>query len=140
MCLPDQVVVFADCAVNPDPDASQLAEIAIQSADSALAFGLPARVAMLSYSTGSSGTGADVDKVVKATALARETLMALGLSAGDPLKLRDVPAQALLDVFMNMQGTFANFRGGAETMIGIDDGWNRVVHGGCSHYTPKPRR
>lgn len=72
MCLPDQVVVFADCAVNPDPDATQLADIAIQSADSAIAFGIPARVAMLSYSTGSSGTGADVEKVVAATKLAQE--------------------------------------------------------------------
>lgn len=72
MCLPDQVVVFADCAVNPDPSAEQLADIAIQSADSALAFGIPARVAMLSYSTGSSGSGADVEKVVAATRLAQE--------------------------------------------------------------------
>ena len=72
MCLPDQVVVFADCAVNPNPDAQQLADIAIQSADSALAFGIPARVAMLSYSTGSSGAGADVEKVVQATKLALE--------------------------------------------------------------------
>lgn len=72
MCLPDQVVVFADCAVNPDPTAEQLADIAIQSADSALAFGLPARVAMLSYSTGASGAGADVEKVVTATKLAQE--------------------------------------------------------------------
>jgi phosphate acetyltransferase len=72
MCLPDQVLVFADCAVNPDPSAEQLADIAIQSADSALAFGIPARVAMLSYSTGSSGAGADVEKVIKATKLAQE--------------------------------------------------------------------
>jgi phosphate acetyltransferase len=71
MCLPDQVVVFADCAVNPDPNAEQLADIAIQSADSALAFGIPARVAMLSYSTGASGSGADVEKVVQATKLAQ---------------------------------------------------------------------
>lgn len=72
MCLPEQVVVFADCAVNPDPDAQQLADIAIQSADSAIAFGIPARVAMLSYSTGSSGSGADVEKVIQATKLAQE--------------------------------------------------------------------
>ena len=72
MCLPEQVVVFADCAVNPDPNAEQLADIAIQSADSALAFGIPARVAMLSYSTGASGTGADVEKVIQATKLAQE--------------------------------------------------------------------
>jgi len=72
MCLPDQVLVFGDCAVNPNPTAEQLADIAIQSADSALAFGIPPRVAMLSYSTGGSGAGADVEKVVKATALAKQ--------------------------------------------------------------------
>jgi phosphate acetyltransferase len=72
MCLPDQVLVFGDCAVNPDPTAEQLADIAIQSADSAKAFGIVPRVAMLSYSTGASGTGADVDKVKAATALAKQ--------------------------------------------------------------------
>jgi phosphate acetyltransferase len=71
MCLPDQVLVFADCAVNPNPDSTQLAEIAIQSADSARAFGIIPRVAMLSYSTGVSGAGADVDLVAAATALVR---------------------------------------------------------------------
>ncbi len=71
MCLPDQVLVFGDCAVNPNPTAEQLADIAIQSADSAAAFGIPPRVAMLSYSTGSSGSGDEVEKVKKATALAR---------------------------------------------------------------------
>lgn len=72
MCLPDQVVVYGDCAVNPDPTAEQLADIALQSADSALAFGIEPRVAMISYSTGASGTGADVDKVREATRIARE--------------------------------------------------------------------
>lgn len=72
MCLPDQVLVFGDCAVNPNPTASELADIAIQSADSALAFGVPARVAMLSYSTGASGTGEDVEKVKEATRIAKE--------------------------------------------------------------------
>jgi phosphate acetyltransferase len=71
MCLPDQVLVFGDCAVNPNPTAEQLADIAVQSADSAKAFGIPPRVAMLSYSTGASGTGEEVEKVKKATALAR---------------------------------------------------------------------
>ena len=71
MCLPDQVVVYGDCAVNPDPTAEQLAEIAIQSADSATAFGIAPQVAMISYSTGASGTGSDVDKVREATALVR---------------------------------------------------------------------
>lgn len=72
MCLPDQVLVYGDCAINPDPNAAELAEIAIQSADSALAFGIPPRVAMISYSTGGSGQGADVDKVREATRIARE--------------------------------------------------------------------
>ncbi|MCE8019426.1 phosphate acetyltransferase [Halomonas sp. MCCC 1A11036] len=72
MLLPEQVVVYGDCAVNPDPDAEALAEIAIQSARSAQAFGIEPRVAMISYSTGESGSGADVDKVRQATQLARE--------------------------------------------------------------------
>ncbi|HZZ84107.1 MAG TPA: phosphate acetyltransferase [Anaeromyxobacteraceae bacterium] len=72
MCLPDQVLVFGDCAVNPNPTAEQLADIAVQSADSAAAFGIPPRVAMLSYSTGTSGAGEDVEKVKRATELARQ--------------------------------------------------------------------
>ncbi|MDU8924830.1 phosphate acetyltransferase [Pasteurellaceae bacterium LIM206] len=72
MLLPDQVLVYGDCAVNPDPTAEQLAEIAIQSADSAKAFGIDPRVAMISYSTGTSGAGADVEKVKEATRLAQE--------------------------------------------------------------------
>ena len=71
MCLPDQVLVYGDCAVNPDPDAETLADIAIQSAESAIGLGIPARVAMISYSTGESGTGADVDKVREATRIAK---------------------------------------------------------------------
>jgi len=72
MLLPDQVLVYGDCAVNPDPNAEQLAEIALQSAKSAQAFGIPPRVAMLSYSTGDSGSGEEVEKVRSATRLARE--------------------------------------------------------------------
>jgi len=72
MCLPEQVVVYGDCAINPDPNADQLADIAIQSADSAQAFGITPRVAMISYSTGDSGEGADVDKVKKATEIAKQ--------------------------------------------------------------------
>ncbi|WP_339459464.1 phosphate acetyltransferase [Pseudomonas sp. EA_105y_Pfl2_R69] len=72
MLLPDQVVVYGDCAVNPDPTAAELAEIALQSAASASAFGIPPRVAMLSYSTGESGTGEEVEKVREATRLARQ--------------------------------------------------------------------
>ncbi|KAF1054036.1 MAG: Phosphate acetyltransferase [Stenotrophomonas maltophilia] len=72
MLLPDQVLVYGDCAVNPDPSAADLAEIAIQSATSAQAFGIEPRVAMISYSTGDSGSGEDVDKVREATRIARE--------------------------------------------------------------------
>lgn len=72
MCLPEQVLVYGDCAINPDPSAEQLADIALQSAESARAFGIEPRVAMISYSTGDSGSGADVDKVKKATELARQ--------------------------------------------------------------------
>jgi len=70
--LPEQVYVYGDCAINPDPTAEQLAEIAIQSAESAIAFGIEPRVAMLSYSTGTSGAGSDVEKVREATRLAQE--------------------------------------------------------------------
>ena len=72
MLLPDQVLVYGDCAINPDPNAEQLADIAIQSADSAAAFGIEPKVAMISYSTGTSGTGADVDKVRQATEIAKQ--------------------------------------------------------------------
>jgi phosphate acetyltransferase len=72
MCLPDQVLVYGDCAVIQDPDATTLAEIAVQSAESARQFGIPPRVAMISYSTGASGSGADVEKVREATALAKK--------------------------------------------------------------------
>lgn len=72
MLLPEQVYVYGDCAINPDPSAEQLAEIAIQSADSAAAFGIDPRVAMLSYSTGTSGAGSDVEKVREATRIAQE--------------------------------------------------------------------
>jgi len=72
MCLPDQVLVYGDCAVNPDPDAAALADIAIQSAASAERFGIPARVAMISYSTLQSGSGEDVEKVREATRIAKE--------------------------------------------------------------------
>ncbi|OZB20575.1 MAG: phosphate acetyltransferase [Marinobacter sp. 34-60-7] len=72
MLLPQQVLVYGDCAINPDPNAEELADIAIQSAESAEAFGIEPVVAMISYSTGESGSGADVDKVRKATEIARE--------------------------------------------------------------------
>ena len=72
MCLPEQVLVYGDCAININPSAEDLADIAIQSAESAKAFGITPRVAMLSYSTGTSGAGSDVEKVKQATRLARQ--------------------------------------------------------------------
>lgn len=72
MLMPEQVFVYGDCAINPEPNAQQLAEIAIVSADSAAQFGIEPRVAMISYSTGQSGQGADVEKVKQATAIAKE--------------------------------------------------------------------
>ncbi|MCD0157006.1 MULTISPECIES: phosphate acetyltransferase [unclassified Deinococcus] len=72
MLMPEQVLVYGDAAINPNPNAEELADIAIQSADSAQAFGITPRVAMLSYSTGESGSGEDVEKVKAATALVRE--------------------------------------------------------------------
>ncbi|MCW8154742.1 phosphate acetyltransferase [Stutzerimonas stutzeri] len=72
MLLPDQVLVYGDCAVNPNPSATELAEIALQSAESAVALGVNPRVAMISYSTGSSGSGAEVEKVAEATRIAQE--------------------------------------------------------------------
>jgi phosphate acetyltransferase len=72
MCLPDEVVVYGDCAINPEPDAEELADIAIQSAASARSFGIEPRVAMISFSTGTSGSGGDVEKVAKATRIVRD--------------------------------------------------------------------
>jgi len=72
MLLPDQVMVYGDCAVNPDPNAQELADIAQQSANSAQVFGIEPKVAMISYSTGASGSGEDVEKVRKATQLAQQ--------------------------------------------------------------------
>ncbi len=72
MCLDTKVLVYGDCAVNPDPNSEQLAEIAISSADTASTFGIEPRVAMLSYSTGASGKGADVEKVREGARIAKE--------------------------------------------------------------------
>ena len=72
MCLDDRVSIFGDCAVNPNPTAEQLAEIAISSADTSMRFGIEPRIAMLSYSSGASGVGEDVEKVRKATELVKE--------------------------------------------------------------------
>ncbi len=115
MCLADKVLVYGDCAINPDPDAEQLADIAISSAATAAQFGVEPRVAMLSYSTGGSGSGADVDKVRAATDLVRErepSLLVEGPiqydAAVDPAvaatKLKDSPVagQATVLVFPDL--------------------------------------
>ena len=67
MLLRDEVVVYADCAINPDPTVEELAAIAVQSATSAAVFGIEPRIAMISFSIGSSRSGADVEKVARAT-------------------------------------------------------------------------
>jgi phosphate acetyltransferase len=72
MCLSDRVLVYGDCAVVPNPSAEELAQIAVASADTAAAFGIEPRVAMLSYATGTSGSGQDVEKVTRATEMARK--------------------------------------------------------------------
>jgi phosphate acetyltransferase len=79
MCLADRVLVYGDCAVIPEPTTEQLADIAVSSAATARQFGIDPRVAMLSYSTGSSGSGADVEKVRAATALVAERAPDLAL-------------------------------------------------------------
>ena len=84
MCLKDRVLVFGDCAVNPNPKPEELAEIAVITAQTAKAFGVDPKVAMLSYSTGNSGKGPDVDLVIEATKLAR---------AKDPSLVIDGPLQ-----------------------------------------------
>ncbi len=93
MCLPDQVLVYGDCAVNPEPDAELLADIAIQSAASARAFGIEPIVAMISYSTLESGSGTNVDKVREATEIVRRrepTLIIDGPLQYDAASIRDV--------------------------------------------------
>jgi phosphate acetyltransferase len=115
MCLADRVLVYGDCAVNPDPTAEQLADIAISSAQTAAAFGIEPRVAMLSYSTGGSGSGADVEKVRRATELVRERAPELSVegpiqydAAVDPAvaatKLKDstVAGQATVLIFPDL--------------------------------------
>ncbi len=84
MCLKDRVLVYGDCAVNPDPNAQELAQIAVSSARTAARFGIEPKVAMLSYSTGQSGKGKDVDKVREATELVRQ--MAPDLPVEGPLQ------------------------------------------------------
>lgn len=74
MCLPNRVTVFGDCAINPNPNAQQLSEIAMSSAVSAEAFGISPKIAMLSYSSGSSGAGEDVERVREATEIVKSSM------------------------------------------------------------------
>ncbi len=135
MCLPDRVVVYADCAVNPNPTAEQLADIAISSAATAVKFGIEPRVAMLSYSTGSSGSGADVDKVRAATELVRERAPELALegpiqfdAAVDPTvartKLPDSPVAGRATVFI-----FPDLNTGNNTYKAVQRSANAVAIG-----------
>ncbi len=74
MALPDRILVYGDCAINPNPNAEELAEIAISSAQTSEAFGVEPKIAMLSYSSGSSGQGEDVDRVRQATNIVKERM------------------------------------------------------------------
>ena len=89
MCLADRVLVYGDCAVNPKPDVEQLADIAISSAETAEAFGIEPRVAMLSYSTGESGKGEQVEAVRDATELVRERPAGPKGRGADPVRRGD---------------------------------------------------
>lgn len=115
MCFAEEILIYADCAINPDPDARQLAQIAIASADTARAFGLEPRAAMLSYSSGDSGSGEDIDLVRSAGEIARKLDPALKIEAPvqydaaiDPLVARkklpssDVAGRANVFVFPNL--------------------------------------
>lgn len=111
MLLTDRVLVYGDCAVNPNPTPDQLADIAISSAETAMQFGVDPRVAMLSYSTGTSGAGADVDAIIEATETARAKRPDLLIegpiqydAAIDPVvaskKLPDSPVAGRANVFV----------------------------------------
>ena len=115
MCFDEEILIYADCAINPNPDARQLAQIAIASADTARAFGLEPRAAMLSYSSGDSGSGEDIDLVRSAGEIARKLDSAIKIEAPvqydaaiDPLVARkkllnsDVAGRANVFVFPNL--------------------------------------
>ena len=115
MCFDEEILIYADCAINPNPDAQQLAQIALASADTARAFGLEPLVAMLSYSSGDSGSGEDVDLVRSAGEIARGLAPALKIEAPvqydaaiDPVVARkklpnsDVAGRANVFVFPNL--------------------------------------
>lgn len=98
MCLPDRVLVYGDCAVVPEPTATQLADIAVSAAQTAVRFGIEPKVAMLSYSTGESGSGTGVEKVRAATALVRERAPKLPVAGPIQYDAAVEPAVALAKV------------------------------------------
>ena len=144
MCLSDRVLVYGDCAVNPDPTAPQLADIAISSAGTAEQFGIDPRVAMLSYSTGTSGSGADVEKVRAATDLVHELrpdLLAEGPiqydAAVDPLvastKLPDSPVAGKATVLI-----FPDLNTGNNTYKAVQRSANAIAVGPVLQGLNKP--
>jgi len=144
MCLSDRVLVYGDCAVNPDPTAPQLADIAISSAGTAEQFGIDPRVALLSYSTGSSGSGADVEKVRAATDLVHELrpdLLAEGPiqydAAVDPLvastKLPDSPVAGKATVLI-----FPDLNTGNNTYKAVQRSANAIAVGPVLQGLNKP--
>jgi phosphate acetyltransferase len=144
MCLADKVLVYGDCAVNPDPDAEQLADIAIQSAATAAQFGVEPRLAMLSYSTGNSGSGADVDKVRKATELVHERrpdLLAEGPIQYDAAVDAGVAATKLPDSQVAGQATvliFPDLNTGNNTYKAVQRSANAVAVGPVLQGLRKP--
>jgi len=144
MCLSDRVLVYGDCAVNPDPTAPQLADIAISSAGTAEQFGIDPRVALLSYSTGTSGSGADVEKVRAATDLVHELrpdLLAEGPiqydAAVDPLvastKLPDSPVAGKATVLI-----FPDLNTGNNTYKAVQRSANAIAVGPVLQGLNKP--
>ena len=122
MCLEEQVLVFADCAINPKPNAAELADIAIQSADSAAKFGIEPRIAMISYSSGKSGKGDDVEKVAEATELVKSRRSDI---------LIDGPLQydaALVESVAKLKMPDSNVAGKATVLIFSDLGVGNAVY------------
>lgn len=144
MCLKDRVLVFGDCAVNPNPTSDQLAEIAIGSADTARIFNVDPRIAMLSYSTGSSGKGADVEKVIEATKIAKERaphLMLEGPIQYDAAIDADVAATKLPDSEVAGQATvfiFPDLNTGNNTYKAVQRAANAVAIGPVLQGLNKP--
>ncbi len=144
MCFEDRVLVYADCAVNPNPNSEQLADIAISSAETALMFGIEPRIAMLSYSTGKSGKGADVDKVRKATEIAqkrRPDLLIEGPIQYDAAIDATVAAQKMPDSKVAGRATifiFPDLNTGNNTYKAVQRSANAVAVGPVSQGLNKP--